>query len=88
MLKTDADGRGSDGPDSTRSSHRGPGPTWRRVDIKQTLRKPKQPPLIVPATPPHWEREAKDSGAIFLDDGRSPGDFLVQPEPAYEFDGV
>jgi hypothetical protein len=46
---------------------------------------PATAPRTAPARgPPSWEDD--DSGTIVLDEERFPGDSLVQPEPAYEFD--
>jgi hypothetical protein len=74
MLFADSRGVWSDRGVPTQSSHLGPGSTWRRVETKRTLGDPKQPPLTLPATPAHLEREANDSEAIFLADGPSTGD--------------
>jgi len=58
-------------------------PTVQR--ILDHIGEPARPPPIAPARgPPSWEQD--DSGHIFLDEERFPGDSLAQPEPEYEFD--
>ena len=53
--------------------------------ILSHIGEPALPPRIAPARgPPLWEDD--DSGDVFLDEGCSPRDPLLQPEPAYEFD--
>ena len=58
-------------------------PTVQR--ILDHIGEPAMPPRIAPVRgPPSWEQD--DSGHIFLDQDRFPGDPLAQPEPDYEFD--